>query len=76
MEKCVICGTEMERRQSCNPLPLREGRCCLFCDNALVTPYRMAMAGINMNANALHFAELLKADPTAMLKIEVVREAK
>ena len=74
MEKCVICGAEIEKRQSCNPAPLREGRCCLFCDNAIITPYRMAMAGFGKNSKALRLAYQLKEDPTAMLKVEIVKK--
>jgi hypothetical protein len=43
--KCSICWTQMDdRRQTCNALPVNDGRCCAECDDLIVTPVRLARA--------------------------------
>jgi hypothetical protein len=43
--KCSICNVKIaDRRLTCNAMPLNDGRCCIACDNMLVTPARIARA--------------------------------
>ena len=72
MEKCVICGEDMpDRRRTCNAFPVREGRCCLFCDNMLVTPYRMALSGIKQHEMVFHLVKALHDNKDLTIRIIV-----
>jgi len=48
MEKEVNCSICLVRirddRKSCSAVPINDGRCCLACDNLIVTPVRIARA--------------------------------
>lgn len=74
MEKCVICNAEMEKRQACNPFPIRgKGKCCLLCDHLLVTPARMMLGGMPVSPQIAKLVNQLKEDPNARLKIEILK---
>jgi len=68
--KCVICGEEMtDIRKTCNAHPVREGRCCIFCDNMLVTPYRMTLAGMKSHDLLLNLVTALQENKDLYIKI-------
>ena len=39
--KCEICGGDHGERYSCNAMPIVNGRCCMTCDDLIVSPVRI-----------------------------------
>ena len=53
--KCVICNEKITAdpfgwEGGCNAEPVKEGQCCYYCDNNVVTPARLVQFGIMKGA--------------------------
>jgi len=74
-DKCVICGDAMpDIRRTANATPVREGRCCLTCDNMMVTPYRLALAGMKGQELVLNLVKSLQEDDNLNIRLRKGKE--